>query len=259
VVCDRLNHACLNDGALLSRARMVRHAHGDLEALERALAASRAANRIVATDAVFSMDGDVADVRALTELCERHDAWLVLDDAHGLGVLGARGRGVLEHAGARSDRIVYMATLGKALGSHGAFVAGAPRVIEWILQRARPYIFSTALPAAAAAGAAAAMQAIEEDPSIVAALRSNIARFLERSREVPGLRPSPTAIQPIVLGTPQAALEASRRLLERGMLVPAIRPPTVPAGTSRLRVSLTAAHSPEDIDALAAALVECVA
>jgi 8-amino-7-oxononanoate synthase len=259
IFCDRLNHACLNDGALLSRARMVRHAHGDLAALARALEASHAATRIVATDAVFSMDGDVADVRALVDLCERHDAWLVLDDAHGIGVLGARGRGVLEHANVSSERIVYMATLGKALGSHGAFVAAAPPVIEWILQRARPYIFSTALPAAAAASASAAMEAIADDASIVAALRANITRFVERAARIPGLVPSPSAIQPIVLGTPQAALAASQHLLERGMLVPAIRPPTVPAGTSRLRVSVTAAHASADIDALVEALGECVA
>jgi 8-amino-7-oxononanoate synthase len=255
IFCDRLNHACLNDGALLSRARMVRYRHADLGALERALGASRAALRVVATDAVFSMDGDIADVPALLALCERFDAWLVLDDAHGIGVLGAHGRGVLEHFACRSSRIVYMATLGKALGSHGAFVAGEPRVIEWILQRARPYIFSTALPAAAAAAAIAALECLEEDASIVARLRGHIARFRAEAR-VQGLTPSHTAIQPIVLGSPQAALGASRQMLERGMLVPAIRPPTVPVGTARLRVSLSAAHGADDISSLARALAE---
>jgi 8-amino-7-oxononanoate synthase len=204
------------------------------------------------------MDGDVADVPRLVSLCERHDAWLVLDDAHGIGVLGRTGRGSLEHFGVASGRIVYMATLGKALGSHGAFVAAQDSVVEWILQRARTYIFSTALPAACAAAATAALDLLDSDPSILAALHARIARFRERAAHVPGLQPSFTAIQPIVLGAAQAALEASRRLLERGLLVPAIRPPTVPAGTSRLRVSLSAAHGDDDIDALAAALRECV-
>jgi 8-amino-7-oxononanoate synthase len=257
IFSDRLNHACLNDGALLSRARHVRYPHGDLDALERALAASRAATRIVATDAVFSMDGDVADVPRMLELCERHDAWLVVDDAHGIGVLGARGRGTLEHFGVSSPRIVYMATLGKALGSHGAMVAGAPAIVEWILQRARTYTFSTALPAASAAAAAAALGLLEEEPGIVARLRERIEQFRAR---VPAsrARPSFTAIQPLVLGDAEAALAASSRLFARGLLVPAIRPPTVPEGTSRLRVSLSAAHRPEDVDELAQALADCV-
>ena len=258
IFCDRLNHACLNDGALLSRARMVRYAHADLDALERALARSRAATRIVATDSVFSMDGDVADVARLVALCERHDAWLVVDDAHGIGVLGDHGRGTLEHCGVASERIVYMATLGKALGSHGAFVAGPAAVVEWILQRARTYIFSTALPAASAAAATAALDLLEEEPAIVATLRQRIARLRERGAALAGLQPSITAIQPIVLGEADAAVQASRRLLERGLLVPAIRPPTVPPGTSRLRVSLSAAHSEGDIDALADALAQCL-
>ena len=258
IFCDRLNHACLNDGALLSRARMVRYAHGDLEALERALGRSRAATRIVATDTVFSMDGDVADVARLAQLCERHDAWLVLDDAHGIGVLGETGRGSLEHFGMASERIVYMATLGKALGSHGAFVAGHAAVVEWILQRARTYIFSTALPAASAAAATAALDLLEDDPSIVATLRERIVRLRERAGALPGLQPSFTAIQPIVVGDARAATQASRRLLEHGFLVPAIRPPTVPQGTSRLRVSLSAAHGAGDIDALADALARCL-
>jgi 8-amino-7-oxononanoate synthase len=256
VFCDKLNHACLNDGALLSRARMVRYPHADLDALGRALAASSASTRIVASDAVFSMDGDVADVPALVALCERHDAWLVLDDAHGIGVLGASGRGVLEHSACSSGRVVYMATLGKALGSHGAFVAGSPLVVEWILQRARPYIFSTALPAMAAAAASAALDLLEEDAGIVQALHANIARFRAAASRLAGLRASRTAIQPIIAGSPEAALSASRRLLERGLLVPAIRPPTVPPGTSRLRVSLSAAHSAEDVDLLVSALAE---
>jgi 8-amino-7-oxononanoate synthase len=259
IFSDRLNHACLNDGALLSRARHIRYPHGDLASLERSLAASSAPVRIVATDAVFSMDGDIAHVPALVALCEQYDAWLVLDDAHGIGVLGG-GRGTLAHFGIASARIVYMATLGKALGSHGALVAGPADVIEWILQRARTYVFSTALPAMAAAAAHEAIAMIEEDGSRVSALHQRIAQFGELTRSLSARAgPSPTAIHPIVLGDAAAALDASHRLAGRGLLVPAIRPPTVPAGTSRLRVSLSAAHTPADVESLAHALKECLA
>jgi 8-amino-7-oxononanoate synthase len=260
IFADRLNHACLNDGALLSRATFTRFAHSDLDALAAHLEASTAEVRVVATDAVFSMDGDVADVPRLAELCERHDAWLLLDDAHGIGVLGATGRGVLEHFGARSPRIVYMATLGKALGGYGAFVAGGEDLVEWLLQRARTYIFSTALPATSAATALAAMGLLERDASLVSTLKSRIQQFrhLAIAKRVP-LRDSSTAIQPIPIGDPRRAVAASQRLLERGFFVPAIRPPTVPEGTSRLRVSLSAAHSVADVDALVAALVGVLA
>jgi 8-amino-7-oxononanoate synthase len=211
----------------------------------------------VATDAVFSMDGDVAPLPELLALCERHDAWLLVDDAHGMGVLGETGRGTLEQFGVASPRIVYMATLGKALGGYGAFVAGAPEVIEWLVQRARTYVYSTALPPVAAATAIAAMTLIEEEPAIVARLRGHIER-LRAGCESAGLRlmPSPSAIQPLLLHDPRQALAASAALLERGFLVPAIRPPTVPEGTSRLRISLSAAHASGDIDALVEALVQ---
>jgi 8-amino-7-oxononanoate synthase len=256
---DRLNHACLNDGAILARATFSRQGHLDVGMLASRLAASRAEVRLVATDTVFSMDGDLAPLPELLELCERHDAWLLLDDAHGIGVLGPTGRGALEHFGLASPRIIYMATLGKALGGYGAFVAGAPEVVEWLVQRARTYIYSTALPPVAAATAVAAMDLLEEDASLVARLRGHIARFRERCASA-GLRlmESETAIQPLVLGDAQSALDASAALLERGFLVPAIRPPTVPEGTSRLRISLSAAHSSEDIDALVRALPESV-
>lgn len=254
---DRLDHACLNDGAILSRATFTRYAHLDLDMLASRLAASRAEVRVVATDTVFSMDGDVAPVPELLALCERHDAWLLLDDAHGMGVLGRRGRGSLEHFGVSSPRIIYMATLGKALGGYGAFVAGEPELIEWLVQRARTYIYSTALPPMAAAAVTAALELLEEDGSRVERLRGHIAR-LRRGCESAGLAlmPSQTAIQPLVLRDAQRALDASAALLDRGYFVPAIRPPTVPAGTSRLRISLTAAHSDDDIDGLLAALAQ---
>ena len=260
VFADRLNHACLNDGALLSRATFTRYAHADLAALDERLAASAAGVRLVATDAVFSMDGDVVDLPRLVELCERHDAWLLIDDAHGLGVLGATGRGVLEAFGAKSPRIVYIATLGKALGGYGAFVAATEDVVEWLVQRARTYMFSTALPAAAAATAVAAIDLLERDVSLVAALRERITQFRAlAARRGLALGASPSAIQPVFAGEPQRAVDWSERLLERGYFVPAIRPPTVPEGTSRLRVSLSAAHAPGDVESLVDALAEVVA
>ncbi len=259
IFTDELNHACLIDGARLARATVTRYPHRDLGSLEAALSRSPAASRIVATDVVFSMDGDIAPVRELLALCERHDAWLVLDDAHGVGVLGAAGRGSLEHFGVRSPRIVYMATLGKALGGYGALVAGEPVLIEWLVQRARTYIYSTALPPMAAAVAIRAMDLIDSDPTLVGRLRDRIREFRGACERlgVPAM-PSETAIHPIVMGTAGRAVSASRELASRGFLVPAIRPPSVPEGTSRLRVSLSAAHTAEDVARLAAALAACV-
>ena len=259
IFSDDLNHACLIDGARLSRGAVTRYPHGDLRSLEAALERSTARNRIVATDAVFSMDGDLADVPALLALCERYEAWLVLDDAHGIGVVGASGHGILEHFAVRSPRIVYMATLGKALGGYGAFVAGEREVVEWLLQRARTYIYSTALPPMAAAVAIRAMDIVDSDPALLGRLRERIAHFREScaSRGI-SLGASHTAIHPIVIGAPDRAVAVSRELAGRGFLVPAIRPPSVPAGTSRLRVSLSAAHGERDVEALVNALAECL-
>ena len=260
IFSDDLNHACLIDGARLSRAVVTRYPHSDMGALATALEHSTASTRLVATDAVFSMDGDFAPAREILDLCERHDAWLVLDDAHGIGVAGKDGHGTLEHFGVRSPRIVYMATLGKALGGYGAFVGAEPEVIEWLLQRARTYIYSTALPPMAAAVAMRALDLVEADRSLVARLHERIAQFRAECRRlgIPASE-SQTAIHPIVLGTPASAVDASRKLAGRGFLVPAIRPPSVPAGTSRLRISLSAAHSADDISGLAGALAECLA
>jgi 8-amino-7-oxononanoate synthase len=203
------------------------------------------------------MDGDIAPVAGLLALAERHDAWLVLDDAHGIGVLGG-GRGALAHAGVRSPRIVYMATLGKALGGYGAFVAGEPELVEWLMQRARTYVFSTALPPAAAAVAAAALRLLEEDPGIVHSLGERIADF-RRACEAAGIATaSTTAIQPVIVGESARAVALSARLREAGHLVPAIRPPTVPQGSSRLRVSLSAGHTREQVEALVADLREAL-
>jgi 8-amino-7-oxononanoate synthase len=254
---DRLNHACLVDGALLSRAEFHRYPHGDLAALDALLARSRAAVRVIASDTVFSMDGDVAPLAALLALAERHDAWLVLDDAHGIGVLGG-GRGSLAEFALASPRVVYMATLGKALGGYGAFVAGDADAIEWLMQRARTYVFSTALPPAAAAVAAAAMALIEGDPSIVRALHARIGEF-RRACEAQGVAASSaTAIQPVIVGDSARAVALSARMREAGLLVPAIRPPTVPQGTARLRISLSAAHTRVQVETLVSALAQAL-
>lgn len=255
VFADRLNHASLNDAALLSRARLQRFAHLDLEALGRLLAASRARRKLVVTDAVFSMDGDIAPVPELVALCERYDAWLLLDDAHGFGVLGREGRGVLAHFDIRSRRVIYMATLGKSAGVFGAFVAGEAEVVETLIQRARTYIYTTAAPPHLSVALLKSLDLIRNGESRRNQLRSLIARLQERFQ--PGrwrLLPSQTAIQPLVIGSNDEAVAVSESLARDGLLVPAIRPPTVPQGTARLRISLSAAHDAGDIERLAGAL-----
>ncbi len=254
VFADRLNHACLNDGALLARAKLVRYAHADAAALAARLAATPARTRIIATDAVFSMDGDEAPLAALLELAERYDAWLVVDDAHGIGVLGD-GRGSVAAAGLASPRIVAMATFGKALGVAGAGVVAHPAVTDAIVQFARPYIYTTAAPAMLAATVTASLALVRDDAARRARLFANIARLRAGVAGLPvALGPSRTAIQPLVAGASERALALAAALRERGYHVPAIRPPTVPAGTARLRVSLSAAHTDADIDGLVAAL-----
>lgn len=255
VFADRLNHASLNDAVVLSRAELHRYPHNDVDALEKMLAASRANRKLVLADAVFSMDGDIAPVPELLAVCERHDAWLMLDDAHGFGVLGAHGRGVLEHFNLRSPRIIYMATLGKAAGVFGAFVAGEPELIEFLLQKARTYIYTTAMPPALAGALKAALPIIEHESArrdqlqaLIASLRGDMR--LRRWR----LDVSETPIQPLIIGSNEETLYASEYLRERGILVPAIRPPTVPQGTARLRISLSAAHRHEHIERLIDAL-----
>jgi 8-amino-7-oxononanoate synthase len=257
IFADRLDHACLNDGALLSRAALVRYAHADADALAQRLRASTAPRKLIATDAVFSMDGDLAPLPRLLELAGEHDAWLVVDDAHGFGVLG-NGRGSLAHFGIASERVIYMATLGKAAGVAGAFVAAHPSVVETIVQTARPYIYTTAAPALLAESVRAALAIVRDDEARRGRLHALIARFREGARSLPWrLMGSESAIQPIVCGGSDAAMALAERLAARGVWVPAIRPPTVPAGTARLRVSLTAAHTAGDVDALLAALGDC--
>lgn len=255
VFADKLNHASLNDAVLLSRANFKRYAHYDLAALEALLAASTARRKLIATDAVFSMDGDIAPLPMLLQLCERYDAWLLLDDAHGFGVLGEHGSGTLSHFRLASPRIIYMATLGKAAGVSGAFVSGEPDMIETLVQSARTYIYTTATPPMLAHALLASLAIIAREDSRRAALASLIVQL---KSGVAGLRwqlmPSDTAIQPLLIGGNEDALRISAGLARHGVLVPAIRPPTVPPGSARLRISLSAAHTPQDVTRLVDAL-----
>ena len=251
VFSDALNHACIIDGARLSRAEVQVYRHADSAELARLLDASRAARKLVVSDAVFSMDGDIAPVAELVALCQRHDAWLLLDDAHGFGVLGATGHGVLEHFDIRSPNVVYMGTLGKAAGVSGAFVAGQADVIEWLVQRARTYVFSTASPPALAVALLESLRIIELESWRREQLQTLAARLRDGLAELPwNLLPSQTAIQPLIIGDNEAALNVMARLQEMHIWAPAIRPPTVPEGTARLRISLSAAHTIADIDRL---------
>lgn len=257
VFADRLNHASLNDAALLSRAQLTRYPHLDMTALERLLRSSGAKTKLVFSDAVFSMDGDVAPLADLISLCERYDAWLLIDDAHGFGVLGEEGRGVLSYCKTHSPRIIYMATLGKAMGAAGAFVAGEAAIIEALIQFAKTYIYTTAQPPLLVSAVEKSVELLEKESWHLQHLHKAIAYFTSRLvLHKWRVLPSQTAIQAIVLGESTAALKVSGKLFERGLIVPAIRPPTVPQGTARLRISLSAAHSIADLDLLISALQE---
>ncbi len=255
---DRLNHASLIDGGRMSRATLGHYPHGDAAALEAMLATQRSGRALVLTDGVFSMDGDLAPLPELAAACARHGAFLGVDDAHGLGVIGRTGRGSLEHFGMTAAQVpALVGTLGKAFGSFGAFVAGSAELAETLVQRARTYIYTTALPVAVAAATRAALAVSIEESWRRERVLALTARFraLALAAGLP-LADSQTPIQPVLLGDPEAAMRVSRALLERGFFVAAIRPPTVPAGTSRLRVTLSAAHRDRDVEALAAALAE---
>jgi 8-amino-7-oxononanoate synthase len=255
IFADKLNHASLNEAALLSRARLLRYPHCDTAALERQLAASTCRRKLIVTDAVFSMDGDIAAIDRLIELCEHYDAMLLLDDAHGFGVLGNKGRGVLfSSAGGAlpseqvASRIIYMATLGKAAGVFGAFVAAADEVVETLIQTAKSYIYTTASPPLLAHALLKSLERIENDEwrrdklyRLIELLKTNLQSLKWR------LMPSNTPIQPLVIGTARDAVRVSSALKKKGILVPAIRQPTVPQGTARLRISLSAAHEEADI------------
>ncbi len=257
VFSDTLNHACLIDGARLSRAAVHIYPHGDLATLEAMLARNRTPDKIVITDGVFSMDGDIAPIPDMIALCERHDAMLLVDDAHGFGVIGPGGRGSLAHFGAKSERMLYMGTLGKAVGVAGAFVAGDANAIEWLVQRTRTYIFTTSMPPMLAAAIRASLDIVARDEWRRKRLVSHGRRLRARLQCLPWALPATrTAIQPVMIGGNTAALAVMRELWERGIWAPAIRPPTVPDGTARLRITFSAAHEDEHIDRLVGALLE---
>jgi len=256
ILQDRLNHASLLDGAQLARASLRRYPHGDVAALRRQLESAAQPARLIATDGVFSMDGDLAPLPELAAVARAAGAWLLVDDAHGLGVLGHGGRGSVDHFGLGADDApILMGTLGKALGCFGAFVAGSEEVIETLIQRARSYIYTTATPPALAEATRVALRLAERDDWRREHLAALIARFRAGARELGlPLADSSTPIQPLIVGSDARALAWSRALEERGLLVSAIRPPTVPEGRARLRVTVSAAHSEADVDALLAAL-----
>lgn len=257
VFVDKLNHASLNDAVLVSRASMQRYPHLDMNRLETMLAASKHGRKLVITDAVFSMDGDMAPLPELVRLCEQYDAWLMLDDAHGFGVLGEEGQGILAHFAIKSSRIIYMATLGKAAGVFGAFAAGSPELIQTLIQRARTYIYTTAMPPMLANALLASVELIRQESWRRQHLQALI-QFCKKNLNLARwqLMPSDTPIQPVLIGSNQETLAVSEALRQRGILVPAIRPPTVPKGEARLRVSFSAAHSIDDARKLVSALHE---
>ncbi len=256
---DRLNHASLLDGALLAQARLRRYPHNDAGALRRQLEKERDGRRLIATDAVFSMDGDIAPLAALLEAAREQGAPLLVDDAHGFGVLGPQGRGSLHHLGLQDDHsAILMGTLGKALGTFGAFVAGDEALIEYLINRARSYIYTTALPPAVAEATRASLRLAQQDEWRRQRLQSLIKRFRQGASQLGlTLMDSQTPIQPLLIGDAESAIHFSEKLLEAGILISAIRPPTVPKNTARLRITLSAAHTETDVDRLLAALDRC--
>jgi 8-amino-7-oxononanoate synthase len=261
IFSDKLNHASLIDAMQLAKAggaEVQRYPHCDMAVLEKLLAASPATNKIIVSDAVFSMDGDLAPLPLLFALAERYDAWLVIDDAHGFGVLGSHGKGSLAHFNLpAAPRILLMGTLGKAAGVGGAFVAGSQTAIEYLLQKGRSYIFTTAAPPAIACALSKSLQIIENGDALRANLFARIGQLRDGLGGLPWrLLPSPTAIQPLIVGENDAAVALAGALWEVGLWVPAIRPPTVPKGTARLRISVSAAHTEGDIAHLIGALRE---
>jgi len=253
VLLDRLCHASLLDGARLAGARLLRYAHADAGAAARLLEAQPGRTALLATDGVFSMDGDLAPLPELARYARAHDVWLLVDDAHGLGVIGAQGGGVLEHYALGSEAVpILVGTLGKAFGSFGAFVAGSEALIELLIQKARPYLYTTALPAPVAAATRAALAIVRSESWRRERLAMLVRGFRAAAAAVGvALLPSMTPIQPVVLGSAAAALAAQRALATAGFWVVAIRPPTVPAGSARLRVTLSATHSEAQVEALA--------
>lgn len=257
IFCDRLNHASLIDASRLTHADINIYPHCDLAVLQSQLAASHARRKLIITDSVFSMDGDVAPLPDLLALAERYDAWLMIDDAHGFGVLGPQGRGSAAHFRLSSPRLIYMGTLGKAAGVAGAFVAGTEHIIEWLLQKARTYIFSTSEPPLIAYTLLKSIDLIEQGEERRRHL-GGLIKLLQRSLRLERwqLLPSTTAIQPLLIGENAETMDVANQLFDRGIWVPGIRPPTVPNGTGRLRITLSAAHTTVQVERLVATLMK---
>ena len=253
IFCDKLNHASLNDAATLSRAKLYRFHHLDLNLLESQIKKSKEKNKWIVTDGVFSMDGDVVDVNSLLALCQKYNAYLFIDDAHGYGVIGENGQGVLKQNNLKNlpqkylNQIIYMITLGKSVGVSGAMVSAKESIIELLIQKSKPYIYTTASSPALAAGVKVSLDLIFNDKKLRENLKKNIDLFRRSIINTNLLSKSSTPIQPIIIGSPKKALYISEQLMQKGFYVPAIRPPTVPKGTSRLRVSLSSNHKKKDI------------
>ncbi|MCP3677289.1 MAG: 8-amino-7-oxononanoate synthase [Deltaproteobacteria bacterium] len=249
ILSDRLNHASIIDAAILSRATLKRYPHCDVEILERLLMEHRQSRRrLIVTDGLFSMDGDIAPLKEIATLAERYDAILMVDDAHATGALGESGRGSLEHHGITNSNIIQMGTLGKAIGSFGGFVTGSRELIDYLINRARPFVFTTALPPSICAASSAALEIITEEAEMITALQERAA-FMRNALKAAGLNTmtSESHIIPLLIGDPERAIAASDRLLKEGLYVQAIRPPTVPKGTSRLRITVMANHTLGDL------------
>ena len=249
---DKINHASLLDAALLSRAKRVRYPHLDTNILEERITSSESSNKFIISDGVFSMDGDLAPLNKLVSLAENNNATLMIDDAHGIGVLGKKGRGIVEHFNLDAKQVpVIVGTLGKAFGTAGAFIAGSEDLIETLIQKSRSYIFTTAMPAAVAAATRQSLKIIEEENWRREKLHSLVKQFRKGAKEI-GLEliDSITPIQPIIVGSSKKTLALSEKLLEKNILISAIRPPTVPEGTARLRVTFSATHTEEHVNKL---------
>lgn len=259
VLEDRLNHASLLDGGLLSRAQFSRFKHADYADLQAHMLNS-AGRKLVVSDGVFSMDGDLADLPLLVELVDQYQAGLLIDDAHGFGVLGKNGGGIVEYFGLTQNQVpILMGTLGKAFGTFGAFVAGSDELIEWLIQKARSYVFTTALPPAVAEATRTSLRLLQTESWRREHLQALIARFrLGALQQGLQLMDSFTPIQPILVGDSQQVMTISSALLERGFLLSPIRPPTVPKGTARLRVTFSAEHQYHQVDALLDALSKVI-
>lgn len=260
VFMDRLNHASLLDGGFICRGTMHRFPHNDVAALADQLADCEQDYKLIAVDGIYSMDGDMAPLPELAHLARTHGAALMVDDAHGFGWLGPAGAGVCEHFGLGQEEVpILMATLGKALGSFGAFVAGSEELIEVLIQTCRPYVFSTALPPAVAAASSAALDVVRDEPERRRNLNKLILQFRNgaQARGIPVMS-SETPVQPVVLGSESRTMAVAEFLAQRGIWVGAIRPPTVPEASSRLRISLNAAHSTAQIDQLLDAVAEAL-